>query len=171
MKTRAQIVERAREHVGHRETAPNDSPLIREWLKRCGIGKPAAWCAAFASWCVFDRPSPPNSGRIVEIVQPGALKLGGLFPETREPQPGDLMFFATDDEGHGHVGVVVDVLPTLVLCIEGNSENRVRYVVRRRDEVRFACTRPAEHWEGGGVGTLKLWDTAPLVRVSKAGTR
>jgi len=158
MRTRAQIVERAALHVGHKETAPNDSILIRAWLRRCGVDKPAPWCAAFASWCLEDRNMA------------GALKLGRSFPETHEPQPGDLMYFATDDRGHGHVGVVVDVLPTLVLCIEGNSANRVRYVIRRRSDVRFANTRPGERAEPT-TELLQVWDKAPLVEVSYEGTR
>ncbi len=158
MRTRAEIVERAKLHVGQRATAPNDSILIRAWLRLCGIDKPSAWCAAFASWCLGDR------------AMAGALRLGGSFVETFEPQPGDLMYFPTGG-GKGHVGVVVDVLPTLVLCIEGNSANRVRYVIRRRDQVRFANTRPGELWERSDVATLKTWDDAPLVEVSLEGTR
>ncbi len=167
MMTRAQIVARARLHIGHRETAPNDSVLIRAWLRRCGVGAPAAWCAAFASWCVFDRPSPPHSGRIVEIVQPGALKLGRMFDATRAPQPGDLMFFATDGEGHGHIGIVVAGDAETVLCIEGNSDNGIRFVRRLRSEVLFASTRD----EVLALPPLEAYPTAPLVRVSQAGTR
>lgn len=122
-----------------------------------------------------ERPGTAKPGVDGRPVQPvacaGALKLAALFPETDEPQPGDLMFFATDDKGHGHVGIVVDVLPELVLCIEGNSANSVRYVIRRRSQVRFASTRPDELWEGVGVGTLRLWDQALLVEVSFEGTR
>lgn len=171
MRTRAQIVERAKMHVGHRETAPNDSLLIRAWLRRCGILSPAAWCAAFASWCLEHQDVLIGPGEdIRDVARAGALKLGQAFPETREPQPGDLMFFATDDKGHGHVGIVVDVLPSLVLCIEGNSANRVRYVIRRREAVRFANTRPDEVYDAG-TAMLATWDRAPLVEVSYEGTR
>jgi hypothetical protein len=158
MRTRAQIVERAQLHVGHRETAPNDSLLIRAWLRRCGIDYPAAWCAAFASWCLEDRNMA------------GAVKLGKSFPATSEPQSGDLMWFPTGG-GRGHVGIVVDVLPELALCIEGNSANRVRYVQRRRSAVRFSNTRPDERWMVEPTASLKLWDTAPLVEVTIEGTR
>lgn len=172
MRTRAQILERARLHVGHRESAPNDSVLIRAWLRRCGITSPAAWCAAFASWCLEHQDLLVGPGEDIRVVaRAGALKLGLSFPETRDPQPGDLMFFATNDKGNGHIGVVVDVLPTNVLCIEGNSANQVRYVIRKRSEVRFACTRPDEPWTGGVVAGLQLWDRAPLVAVSFEGTR
>lgn len=166
MRTREQIVERAKIHVGHREATNNRSPSIDAWLRRCGVGPGYAWCAAFASWCVEERPSPVAGGHgTIAVAQAGALKLGRLFPETRDPQPGDLMFFATDDKGAGHVGVVVAGDETRVLCIEGNSANSVRYVYRARDEVRFARTRDE---------ILELPSesrAAPLLHVSKEGTR
>ena len=169
MRTRAEIVERARVHVGHHEMpiGSNDSPLIRAWLRRCGVTSPAAWCAAFASWCVEDQPA---NGGPVQVACAGALRLGRAFPATRNPQPGDLMFFATDDQGHGHVGIVIALLGLdEVLCVEGNSENRVRIVRRLRSEVLFARTR-GEDWSGPmlDLGPPERW---PLVRVSKSGTR
>jgi hypothetical protein len=157
MRTRAQIVERAKLHVGHRETAPNDSVLIRAWLRRCGIDKPAAWCAAFASWCLEDRNMA------------GAQALGRSFPETKDPLPGDLMWFSTGG-WQGHIGIVVDVLPLLVLCIEGNSANQVRYVIRARSQVHFSRTRD-EGWDKSDVASLKEWDRAPILEVERAGTR
>lgn len=159
MRNRHDIVGRAFVHLGHRETAENDSVLIRAWLRRCGVFVPSAWCAAFASWCLEDdKPSA------------GALNLARNYLETREPQPGDLMFFATDDQGHGHIGIVVGVAPAEALCIEGNSANMVRLVRRLRREVRFASTRPGE-LAGPETVLLEPWPTAPLVRVSKEGTR
>lgn len=149
MRHRAEIVQRALSHVGHRETAENDSPLIREWLERCGINEPAAWCAAFASWCLED------------VALAGAVKLGRAYPETHTPKPGDLMWFPTNDKGNGHVGIVVEVDEREALCVEGNSANRVRLVRRLRSEVRFSRTR----------GPDPAWAAAPLVRASFEGTR
>jgi hypothetical protein len=156
MRTRHDIVGRAFVHEGHRETAENDSILIRAWLRLCGITYPAPWCAAFASWCLGDR------------ALAGALKLGRSFPATLSPQPGDLMYFATGG-GAGHVGIVVAVAPSEVLCMEGNSANRVRLVRRLRSEVLFSRTRD----EDAGPETILLepWPEAPLVRVSRADTR
>lgn len=164
LRTRAQIVERARLHVGHRETANNRSPLIDAWLRRCGVGTGLAWCAAFASWCVENR-TERKLGTVVEVAQAGALNLGRTFPETRNPQPGDLMFFATNATGSGHVGIVLAGDNLHVLCAEGNSANSVRLVKRIRSEVRFSSVR---------LETLALptiTETAPLVAVSYEGTR
>jgi hypothetical protein len=169
--SRTQIVERARQHVGHREVAPNRSPLIDEWLRRCWVSPGLPWCAAFASWCVETLPGtarPGVDGTLNrELRCAGALKLGRMFEETRNPQPGDLMWFATDAKGAGHIGIVAaGVGLDEVLCIEGNSADGVRYVRRLRSEVRFSCTRPGEHCP------LPASDVdAPLVHVSYEGTR
>ncbi len=156
MRTRHEIVGRAFVHEWHRETAENDSILIRAWLRLCGITAPAPWCAAFASWCLGDR------------AMAGALKLGRSFPATLSPQPGDLMHFATG-KGAGHIGIVVAVSELEVLCIEGNSQNRIRLVRRLRSEVLFSRTRD----EDAGPETILLepWPAAPLVRVAREGTR
>jgi len=179
VRTRAQIVERARLHVGLRELPgqPNRHPLVDAWLRRCGVGVGLPWCAAFASWCVEEREGtarPGVDGRPNQTVATaGALNLGRLFPATSAPQGGDLMFFPTDDKGAGHVGIVVGVSPEEALCIEGNSANQVRIVRRLRSEVRFSSTR-AETWSGPGSNAdwAEPWlDRWPLVRVEKAGTR
>ncbi len=156
MRTRAEIVERARVHVGHSETSENDSILIRAWLRLCGVASPAPWCAAFASWCLGDR------------AMAGALKLGRSFPATLNPQPGDLMYFATGG-GKGHIGIVVAVSEDEVLCIEGNRHNRIALVRRLRSEVLFSRTR-AEDWEGPqlDLGPSERW---PLARRTIEGTR
>lgn len=171
MRTREQIIERARVHVGHREVSPNRSPLIDAWLRRCGLGPGYPWCAAFASWCVEHRvigEYPDAEPAVVACA--GALKLGRMFPATDAPQPGDLMYFATDAKGAGHVGVVVGVAEEDVLCIEGNSANQIRYVQRVRSEVQFSRTRD-ETWAGDLIGDRALWVRAPVVHVSYEGTR
>jgi hypothetical protein len=156
MRTRAEIVNRASLHIGHKETAPNDSLLIRAWLRRCGINYPAAWCAAFACWCLEDR------------AMAGAVKLGKSFPAARDPQPGDLMWFPTGG-GRGHVGIVAAVNDAEALCIEGNSANQVRPVRRLRSEVQFSRTRE-EAW---GAPSAWVFDvvSAPLVHVTPEDTR
>jgi hypothetical protein len=168
MRTREQICERSRIHVGHREVTPNRSPLIDAWLRRCGLGPGYPWCAAFASWCVEAGCIYHPSATIVEPVAcAGALRLGHMFPATLDPMPGDLMYFATDDKGAGHVGIVVAGNAESVLCIEGNSANMIRYVRRLRSEVLFARTRR----EIATLPPINPRLNAPLVRVSFEGTR
>lgn len=44
----------ARSYVGERESAANDSKLIRFWLKLSGVLSPAPWCAAFVTACLVE---------------------------------------------------------------------------------------------------------------------
>jgi hypothetical protein len=165
---REAIAARARQHLGHREVAPNRSPLIDGWLRRCGVPPGLPWCAAFASWCVAEVPSelhlPP---RVCACA--GALRLGRMFPETRNPQLGDLMWFATDGKGAGHIGIVVAAIGLDdVVCIEGNSGDRIRYVRRLRSQVKFSSTRP----EPCPLPAASAEEAAaPLLPVSYEGTR
>jgi hypothetical protein len=172
VRTRNEIVERAFTHLGHREERENDSLIIRAWLRRCGVTSPAPWCAAFASWCV-EEYLPARVGPVSPqaVTEAGAWKLGRLFPETREPQPADIMYFRTNPKGwQAHCGVVVAVRDFEALCVEGNSRNRVRLVRRRRSDVMFGRTRP-ERWELSMEGDPMHWVDAPLVRVELEGTR
>jgi surface antigen len=98
----------------------------------------------------------------------GALRLGRKFKRTKTPQVGDLMFFATDNEGAGHIGIVVARIDDdLVLCIEGNSANSIRYVVRYASEVKFASVSD----EILPLPDVELDEAWPIVHVSKKGTR
>lgn len=172
MRTRTQIVGRARLHVGHREVTPNRSILIDAWVRRCGLDPAGGypWCAAFASWCVEDYRPVADPDVDYPVACAGALRLGRAFPETRNPQPGDLMWFATDGKGAGHIGIVVaGVGLDEVLCVEGNSDNRVRFTRRARAEVRFSSTRPSEALALPALPEIA--SAAPLVRVAREGTR
>jgi hypothetical protein len=92
-----------------------------------------------------------------------------MFPETRNPQLGDLMWFATDSKGAGHIGIVVAAIGLdEVVCVEGNSDNCIRYVRRLRSEVRFSSTR-SECMPLPAASADEA--RAPLVHVSYEGTR
>lgn len=168
MISRSEIVARSKQHRGHREVTPNRSPLIDGWIRRCGLDpeKAYAWCAAFASWCI-DQYLERKLGIAREVKQAGALNLGRMFPETRNPQPGDVCYFATDAKGAGHVAIVEAGNDTEVLVNEGNSANMVRAVRRLRSEVKFGSTRV----EVLALPPIPADCKAPLVRVSFAGTR
>ncbi len=159
MPSPADVVARARSRVGHREVTPNRSPLIDGWLRACGVPRGLPWCAAFASWCL-------------DLRQPcaGALRLGRTFPETRNPQLGDLMWFATNDRGAGHIGIVVAAVGLdEVVCIEGNSGDGVRYTRRLRSQVRFSSTHPET--ESPLPAATAAEAAAPLLPVAHEDTR
>lgn len=126
---RRQLVGRAQSALGTAEDPPgsNRGHRIDEWLQRCHTSTGQPWCAAFASWCIDT------------VAIAGALALGEHFRDTRDPYPGDVMFFATGG-GKGHCGIVVGLSAHEVMTIEGNCRDAVRLVRRARDLVRFAST-------------------------------
>ena len=70
MRARAEIVARARFHVGHKESplGSNDSVLIRAWLRRCGITAPAACLAKTPVSKLNFRPPNSRSTRAFATV-------------------------------------------------------------------------------------------------------
>lgn len=91
------------------------------------------WCADFVSW-VYNKAGRPFTGGVSGGWRiPGVFKMeewlmqNGTFT-TREqnafpPQPGDVISFAGD--GDGHVGIVESVDGDTVNTIEGNSNDQV----------------------------------------------
>jgi hypothetical protein len=154
---RQAIVERACGNVGHTELAgANRSPLIDDWLRRCGAELGSPWCAAFASWCV----SVPG---LPEVRQASAQELGRSLRVPCLIQAGDVMWFPTG-KATGHCGIVVGLGPGEVACVEGNHGNQVRLVRRSMLQVRFGSTAPMVDPPGIPPGL-------PLVAVAYEGTR
>jgi hypothetical protein len=99
---------------------------------RCGNGwRRAAWCADFARWTW--RRAGANAGGLSawaisfyaygvrHRTWRGGAALAGA-------QPGDVIGYrfggtASDD----HVGVIIAVRPTLVVTVDGNSDDRTRF--------------------------------------------
>jgi hypothetical protein len=132
MNARELAIATARAELGLREDAgPNRDRAgkIAAWLKACGVGPDQAWCAAFASYCL-------RAGG-VNAKCAGAVRLGRTWPSTREPLLGDLIWYPTDDQGHGHIGLVEQVGGDFVVTIEGNQRNAVRRVRRHRAHCNF----------------------------------
>jgi hypothetical protein len=128
---RRAIVERAQKHIGLTEDPPgsNRDPLglIEDWLDDCRALPGQPWCAAFASHCL-------GTVRIA-----GAQALGKHFPPTVSPYPGDVMWYPTE-AWKGHCGIVIGATRDEVMTIEGNSDNAVRCVRRKRAGLHFATT-------------------------------
>lgn len=91
------------------------------------------WCACFVSWCA-DQCGLIESGVVPKFsyCDDGIawFQSRGRWKErTATPQPGDLIFFDWDHDGHAnHVGVVEKYNDGIVHTIEGNSGD----VCRRR---------------------------------------
>jgi CHAP domain-containing protein len=128
-------------HVGLVESAPNEdrAGLIAHWLLRCGVTEPAAWCAAFASYCLGLR------GGIAS-----ALALGAHYPATKDPIPGDVMWYPTGG-GHGHCGIVIGSSATEVMTVEGNLGNKVQCVRRAKDRYWYGRSDFPDYGDRAGV--------------------
>lgn len=98
-----------------------------------GFSERVEWCACFASWCA-DQCGLIESGVVPKFsyCDDGIawFQSRGRWKErTVTPQPGDLIFFDWDHDGHAnHVGVVEKFNDGIVHTIEGNSGD----VCRRR---------------------------------------
>ena len=100
------------------------------------------------------------------------------FPLVEDGTParaGDLVFFDTDGAAgdKGHIGEAVsDEWDGEIAVVEGNHQNRVAIVRRRREEV--LVSRPWRNASGGPVPMPMKADgthALPLVHVSIVGTR
>ena len=65
----------------------------------------------------------PDLGRSVLGTYSAACEtLRGTIPPTRDPQPGDIIFFSgTRHSGANHIGIIYDVNSTTIYTIEGNT--------------------------------------------------
>ena len=103
------------------------------------------WCAMFVSFClhyagVEGYPLDANCPNWLETLSRDPYQ-SYFAAENYDPQPGDLIFFNTDDkEDADHIGIVTeniegtDAAPALVKTIEGNSSNRVQYVTYEKND-------------------------------------
>lgn len=127
------IVRRAQRHLGLTEDPPasNRDPdgLITDWLDDCNAIPGQPWCAAFASFCI-------GTVRIA-----GAQKLGLHFPDTRDPYPGDIVWYPVDS-WKGHCGIVTGRSGDEVMTIEGNLDNAVRCARRKMAGIKFSRVHP-----------------------------
>ena len=95
------------------------------------------WCAAFASTIAIEQANtdivPTECGCQRQI---GLLQDMGIWQEqdTYFPKPGDLIYYAWDDDPRGdctgwadHVGIVVGTCWPFVKVIEGNKDDCVDY--------------------------------------------
>lgn len=134
---RREPIYEGRKFLGLKEFPPgsNDDPkgIIDGWLKRCQAPEGEPWCAsALSAWLSVS----------VLVKIPGAQNLGRHFPAVTEPFAGDIYWFPTGTQGHGHCGLVVGVSALEVMGYEGNSNNMCACVRRRRSGLRFARPFP-----------------------------
>lgn len=134
---RKRIVDIAAKEVGVKESGgANRGARIVEYRKAVtGPGEdPNAaepWCADFASWVMREAGVPigkdgKGDDYTVSLVNWAKGNSRWFARGSREPQPGDLIFFDWKHDGTvDHVGVVDHVANGKVYTIEGNSNDSV----------------------------------------------
>jgi cell wall-associated NlpC family hydrolase len=145
------VVAIAESQLGYEESARNY--VVTEEGQKKGYTRYGAWygdpygdwCAMFVSFClhyagVEGYPLDANCQNWIETLSRDPYQ-SYFAAENYDPQPGDLIFFNTDDkEDADHTGIVTeniegtDAAPALVKTIEGNSSNRVQYVTYEKND-------------------------------------
>jgi hypothetical protein len=168
---RRAAIRRATSEVGLTEGIGNRGQKVDGWNQRCGVALGSPWCASSCSYFIS-----VLGAEDVRIA--GAIRLGMHFPLVEDGTParaGDLVFFDTDGDAgdKGHIGLAIcDEWRGEIAVVEGNHQNRVAVVRRRREEV--LVSRPFPHATGGPVPMPMKADgthALKLVHVSIAGTR
>lgn len=120
-------------------------------------GRAEPWCGHFVSWCFRQAgkplpddvvPSPKQFNPLASVSHTERIfsEAGWSY---REPQPGDVVFYATrgrSDQGPGrHIGLVVAVGVDSFETVEGNWSNAVCHrVVKRNDRTISGFGRKPE---------------------------
>lgn len=117
-----------------------------------GFSERVEWCACFVSWCA-DQCGLIESGIVPKFsyCDDGIAwfqSQGRWKGRTETPQPGDLIFFDWDHDGHAnHVGIVESFEAGIVHTIEGNSGDGCKQHSYEQTDHAIA-----------GYGTLKTWN-------------
>jgi hypothetical protein len=165
------LIAEANKWVGvHEQGGDNRGPEVKAFLADVGITRPAAWCAAFALYCIDQvdkqrmflstRQQPTKiykSASVMEIWDKTPVS-----QRLKLPEPGCLMIWQSyhnDLPTHeGHMGIVTAV-PTnsTVATIEGNTSDSS--TVDRLDEGVYKKLRsfPALYPAMRVKGFLKVW--------------
>lgn len=145
---RAGVVER---------TGTNDHPRITLYQELCHAPPGSPWCAAFGSWCAVQAGAD---------LMPDAsvARLSKQFEPLNDPVLGGVAWWVRPD-GTGHwITAVLGIDTFDVMCLEGNSANRIRL-----------CTRPIHGLKFGRLPRQRhIARVAPGLPVAKqdvAGTR
>jgi len=115
--TAARIIDVALAEVGTIETGENLTKYGK-FTKADGL----PWCGSFVNWC-FDQAGVKLPSMVSTAAGAHKMKELGRFFET-SPQLGDLCFMDFPHDGVdriSHIGIVVKVGQSSVLCIEGNT--------------------------------------------------
>lgn len=118
---REQVVGTALSQLGVYElTGNNDGEQVERYLKTVGLKKGSPWCAAFVSWCYTQHcVSNPKSGWC-----PSWFTKDNTLGKDERPLQGDVFGIYFKSKGRvAHVGMVLEWGDSIVLTIEGNTND------------------------------------------------
>jgi len=163
--TAARLIEVALAEVGTVEEGDNLTKYGK-FMKADGL----PWCGSFVNWCA-DQAGVKIPSMVSTAAGANKMKDLGRWI-TDKPQVGDLCFMDFPHDGIdriSHIGIVVKVGTTSVLCIEGNTSgtgdqrNGGMVMIKRRnigkEIVGFARARLVAH--SGELPTVEIPDEAP----------
>jgi hypothetical protein len=151
---RALHVARSQERLKVQEVprGSNTGPMVRLYLRAAGLVSPAAWCAAFLTWCLIeagaDKKKLPRFSASTYYWFEWAKSTNRL---SSFPKRGS---FGVGNSGNGHIFVVSSRVGDLIYTIEGNSNSdgsREGYAVVNN-------TRSAAAW-------LRTWKRAGFITI------
>lgn len=141
---RLRAVEYAIGQNGVRERTNNSGAAVDAFLAAVGLTPGYAWCMAFVYWCV--QQAAGDLGICNPLVRTGGCMRQWnettCYKTTNDPQQGDI-FIMDLGGGAGHTGFVMDVTPTTIITVEGNTNDNgsangdgVYVRERRRDRIK-----------------------------------
>lgn len=159
--TRASILSTAFDEIGvvEQPLGSNRGPRVDEYMPSWARG--GAWCAGFVCWVLKHATGavPTGTYRVgVHSLMQDAKDKRLWGPKAQYlPSPGDI-FVMDMGRGTGHVGFLIGYSQNRIETIEGNSNDRVRSLVRDLSDPRivgFINTVPDEPygacwWTGYG---------------------
>ena len=139
-------------------------------LQPSNMDYPAAWCDAFVDWCFVKAYGKDNAKFLLSgdfddyTVRSAQLyKAQGAW-YTKDPKPGDQIFFKNASGGICHTGLVYHVDSNYVYTVEGNTSSELGVVPNG------GCVRTKayslDYSRIAGYGRPKYSSTAPKVDVS-----
>lgn len=143
MTTVKDILDRARQEIGQRETAGNRT-RYGEWYGMNG----QPWCAIFVSWVFYHEglPLPFTTRKGFAYTPSGVAKFRQLKQwHSSNPKSGDVVFFNFGGGRVNHVGIVESVNGDgSITTIEGNTSDMVKRMKRRSSIAGYGRPQYAE---------------------------
>lgn len=142
----AEVEKKIREDNGSNQDRKGE--IAKYWGQttyKQGFNRRAPYCSAFVAWCFRSagiKVKPTASCRaMVEWAKSGGTQPNveaRFFTPKAKPKVGDMVLFDTRQKGrYNHIGIVVKVLPSMIVTIEGNTSPG-----------KIETNDPSDNWAG-----------------------